>query len=64
MRHHDSDHQALVLRVELDPAGVKRYDKTRRTLPAPPLPRPLARGDAIFEELLDMLEKLPVKERP
>ena len=38
MRHHDSDHRALILRVEADPAGVKRYDKARRTLPAPPSP--------------------------
>ena len=64
MLHHDSDHRALILRLEADPAGVKRYDKTRRTLPAPPLPRPLARGDAMFEELVDTLEKPPTKERP
>ena len=63
MRHHDSDHRALILRVESDPAGVKRYDKARRTPPAPPLPRPLAQGDAMFEELVDTLEKPPAKER-
>ena len=64
MRHHDIDHRALVLRVELDPAGVKRYDKARRPLPAPPLPHPLAQGDAMFEELVDTLETPPVKQRP
>ena len=38
VRHHDSDHRALVLRVETDEKGVQRYDKARRTLPAPPPP--------------------------
>ena len=64
MRHHESDHRALVMRVESDLAGVKHYDKARRTFPAPPLCRPLAIGDAMFEELVGTLEKPPVKERP
>ena len=48
--------------MEADPAGVKHYDREQRTLP--PVPRPLARGDAMFEELVDTLEKPPAKERP
>ena len=64
MRHHDIDHWALILRVEPDPAGVKRHDKARRTLPAPPLPRSLARGDAMFKDLVGTLEKPSAKERP
>ena len=54
----------MVLRVEADPADVKRCDKARRILPALPLPRLLARGDAVFEELVETLEKPPIKERP
>ena len=42
MRHHDSDYRALVMRVETDPEGVKRYEKDRRTPPSPLLA--LARG--------------------
>ena len=38
MRHHDSDHRALVPRVEADLAGVKRYDRERHNLPPPPSP--------------------------
>ena len=64
MQHHNSDHRAFVTRVETDPAGVKRYEKDRHILPAPPLPRPLSHGDAMFAELVDAVEKPLVKERP
>ena len=39
---------------------------TKREAPCrrPPLPCPLARGDAIFEELVDTLKKPPINERP
>ena len=63
MRHHDSDHWALVMRVKTDPAGVKRYEKNRRPLAASLLPRPLSRGDAMLAELVEAVEKPPVKER-
>ena len=36
MWHHDSDHRALILRVRSDSAGVKRYDKARRSRRRPP----------------------------
>ena len=63
MRHHDSDHRALAMRVETDPAGVKRYEKNRRPLAASLLPRPLSREDAMLAELVEAVEKPPVKER-
>ena len=63
MRHHNSDHRALVVRVETELAGVKRYKKDRRTLPALPLPRPLAYRDTVFAGLVETPEKPPVKER-
>ena len=40
---------------------MTRPDAPRRR---PPLPRPLARGDVMFEELVDTLEKPSAKERP
>ena len=36
MRHHDSDRRALVLRVDTDAKGAKRYDGAGRALPTPP----------------------------
>ena len=38
VRHHDSDHHALVLRIQSNPKGVKRYVKARTTLPVPDPP--------------------------
>ena len=52
------------MRVEIDPAGVKRYEKDRSTLLAAPQSRPLSHGDAMFAELVEAMEKPPVKERP
>ena len=51
------------MRVETDPAGVKRYEKNRRPLAASLLPRPLSREDAMLAELVEAVEKPPVKER-
>ena len=56
MQHPDSDNQELVLRVESDLVGVKRYDKAQRTFLGPPLPRLLTRVDAMFKELVGTLE--------
>ena len=64
MGHHDSDNRTLVLRVETNLAGVKWYEKDRRTLPVPPLPHPLAYRDTVFAELVEVVEKPPVKKRP
>ena len=35
MRHHGSNHRALVLRLESDPRGVKCYVKARKMLAGP-----------------------------
>ena len=65
MRHHDSDRRALVLRVDTDAKGAKRYDGAGRALPTPPPPsRPFTEGGATFEELAEATEKPPVEERP
>ena len=64
MGHHGSDNRMLVLRVETNPAGVKLYEKDRRTLPVPPLPRPLAYRDTVFAELVEVAKKLSVRKRP
>ena len=63
MRHHDSDHWALVMQVETDPAGVRRYEKDRRPFTVSLLPRPLLRRDAMLAKLVEAVEKSPVKER-
>ena len=49
--------------LETDSTGVKQYKKEWRTLLTPPLCRPLVYEDAMFDELVKAVEKLPVKER-
>jgi hypothetical protein len=64
MRHHDSNHRALILRLETDPQGVKAYVKARKTIPEPDHPKAKTEGDTIFERLVEEVEKPAKRERP
>ena len=61
--HNNSDHRALVLRVATDAKGVRKYEKARRTIPAPPPARPFTKGGAMFEQLVEAVEKRTARER-
>jgi len=66
LRHHDSDHRAIVGRLYAGRRGkLRRYRKRRQRFPVA-LPRagPRTHGEALFEELKGACEPPPARQRP
>ena len=57
MRRHDNNHRVLVLRLETDPRGVKRYVKAQKTLPELEQQKEKAEGGALFDKLVEKVKK-------